>query len=98
MTGVTSTTPNGLSTDARRVLLRQAANELVGGLLFGTMLKMSRNVPFRSEFGHGGRGEQVFGAMLDQELAVRASQRMDTGVTEAIVKKYEGALERGQTK
>lgn len=98
MTGVTSTTLNGLSPDARCVLLRQAANELVGGLLYGTMLKMSRNVPFRSEFGHGGRGEQVFGAMLDQELAVRASQRMDTSITDAIVKKYEGALERGQTK
>jgi Rod binding domain-containing protein len=96
MTGVTSATLNGLSPDARRALLKQAANELVGGLLFGTMLKMARDVPFRSEFGHGGRGEQMFGAMLDQELAVRASQRMDTGITEAIVKKFEGAIERGR--
>lgn len=77
-------------------MLRQAANELVGGLLFGTMLKMSRNVPFRSEFGHGGRGEKIFGAMLDQELAVRASQRMETGIAEAIVKQFEGAIERGR--
>lgn len=96
MTGVTSAKLGDLSLDARRVLLRQAANELVGGLLYGTMLKMARNVPFRSEFGHGGRGEQVFGGMLDQELATRASQRMDTSIADAIVKKFEGALERGR--
>jgi Rod binding domain-containing protein len=96
MNSVTSATIHNLSPDARRATLRQAANELVGGLMFGTMLKMARNVPFRSEFGHGGRGEDMFGSLLDQELAVRASKKMDTGLTEAIVKKFEGTVERGQ--
>ncbi len=77
-------TAAGASLEQRKAMLRQAADELVGVTFFGTMLKMARNSRLKGSFGHGGRGEDIFGAQLDQELARRAGQGMKNGLSEAI--------------
>ena len=73
----------------RQAALRQAVNEVVGTVFFAPMLKMARENPFKGRFGHGGRGEEVFGAQLDMELARRASHRLEGGLTEAMVRRLD---------
>jgi hypothetical protein len=38
---------------------------------------------------HGGRGEDIFGAQLDMELARRASHRVQGGLTDALMKRLD---------
>lgn len=80
----------GASTGQRQQMLRQAVNELVGSTFYAEMLKMSRANPFKGKFGHGGRGEEVFGAQLDQELARRAGAASNSKMTDAIYKRLGG--------
>jgi hypothetical protein len=77
----------GASPERRKAMLRQAADEMVGITFFGQMLKMARNARIKGEFGHGGRGEEVFGGQLDQELARLAGQGMKNSLSEAIYKR-----------
>lgn len=77
------------STEYRGRMLRQAVNEVVGSVFYGPMLKMARENPLKGEFGHGGRGEDIFGAQLDMELARRASHRADGGLAETLIKRFE---------
>lgn len=73
----------------RKAALRQAASEVVGSVFFAPMLKMARENPFKGKYGHGGRSEEVFGAQLDMELARRASHRLESGLTEAMVRRFD---------
>ncbi|GMU24551.1 MAG: hypothetical protein AMXMBFR13_46250 [Phycisphaerae bacterium] len=68
----------------RQAMLRQAADELVGVTFFGKMLAMARNSAIKGTIGHGGRGEEIFGAQLDQELARRVGQNFRNSLSEAI--------------
>jgi len=77
--------------EQRRAMLRQAVDEMVGVTFFGQMLKTARGSSLKGEFGHGGRGEDVFGAQLDQELARRAGQGMSNRLSDAI---YERLVKR----
>ncbi len=63
----------------KRAALRVAVNEVVGQTFFGSMLKMARESTFKSEFGHGGRGEEMFRGQLDEELVTRISQSSQVG-------------------
>jgi len=76
----------------RRQMLRQAIDEVVGATFYGPMLKMARDNPFKGEFGHGGRGEEIFGAQLDMELARRASHASRNGLSDAIYRRLEKGL------
>ena len=49
--------------------LDRAASEAVGQLLFAPMLAELRKSPLGKRFGHGGRGEEVFGQQLDERVA-----------------------------
>jgi hypothetical protein len=80
------------SSAERRAALRGAANELVGATFFSQMLKMARNSSLKCELGHGGHGEEIFGAQLDQELARRAALAMRNSLSEAIYKRYAGKV------
>ncbi len=85
----TSSSPNpanvaAASVQQRKAMLRQAAEEMVGVTFFGQMLKMARNSRLKGELGHGGRGEEIFGAQLDQELARRAGSGLRNSLSEAI--------------
>ena len=73
----------------RRQMLEQAVEEVVGSVFYTPMLKMARDNPLKGKYGHGGRGEEVFGAQLDMELARRASHRANGGLTEALLDRFD---------
>lgn len=81
------TTVSAATPERRRAVLRQAVGEMVGQTFFGQMLSIARNSPLKSELGHGGRGEDVFAAQLDQELARRVGQGAQNGLAEAIYRR-----------
>jgi Rod binding domain-containing protein len=80
------------STEQRRAMLRQAAGEAVSLTFVGEMLKMSRNSALQGKFGHGGQGEKMFRAQLDQQLAELVGQRMKNGLTETIYSRFAGSV------
>lgn len=55
-----------------RAELRTAVNEVVGSVFLGPLLRAARASTIKGEFGHGGRGEEIFQAQLDQTLTERA--------------------------
>jgi len=67
-----SPTPPGQ--DAKSQALRRNFNDFVGQTLFGEMLKSMRKSVPKSQYFHGGRGEQVFQQQLDQILAEKMSR------------------------
>ena len=75
-------------TSAVRTHLRETANELVGSLFYGTLLRQARTSPLKGEYGHGGRGEEIFRAQLDEVLAERAGSASGSRLTEAIVDRF----------
>ncbi len=70
-------------------MLHQAVNEVVGSTFFGELLKISRNSPLKGKYGHGGRGEEIFGGQLDAELARRVGQGMPNSLSDAMYKRFE---------
>ncbi len=88
-------TPTAVTTagpQQRKAMLRQAVDEVVGATFYAPMLKMARDNPFKGKLGHGGRGEEIFGAQLDMELARRASHGSNNTLSEAIARRLEKAL------
>ncbi len=81
-------------TDAgqREALLRRKVDEFVGLTFYGTLMKMTRNSALKGPYGHGGRGEEVFRAQLDQELSKRAGRARSSSLNEAI---YQSLLRSG---
>ncbi len=51
--------------------LRETAGSVVGNIFYGTLLKQMRESGIKGEYGHGGRGEEVFAAQLHNLLAER---------------------------
>src|SRR5690606_19764029 len=76
--------PAVASPERRQAMLRQAVDEMVGVTFFAPMLKMARDSKLKGTIGHGGRGEEMFGAQLDQELARRAGAGMKNSLSEAL--------------
>ncbi len=64
--------------------LRKASAAAVGSVFFGTLLRTMRNSRLKGTFGHGGRGEDVFAAQLDQLLAERIGRATNTGLQEVL--------------
>jgi len=80
-------TASGVATAAperRKALLRQAADEMVGATFFAQMLRTARDSRLKGGIGHGGRGEEVFGGQLDQELARLAGAGFKNSLSDAI--------------
>jgi len=77
------------SSAQKRVMLRRAVQEVVGSVFFAPMLKMARANPLKGEYMHGGKGEDIFGAQLDMELARLASHRVQGGLTEALLRRLD---------
>lgn len=72
----------------RQKELRQAADEVVGSVFFGEMFKAMRSSRLKGEFGHGGRGEEVFSAQLHEVLAKRMSHGGKFGLNDALYKRF----------
>lgn len=87
------TTVNTLSDSTQgsgqRDKLREATRQLVGSVFYGTLLKNMRASSLRGEIGHGGRGEEVFGAQLDGVLAERAGMATRGGLADHLYKHLE---------
>lgn len=84
--GVTPGATNAQKRDALHV----AVNEIVGRTFFGSMLKMARNSAFKSDIGHGGRGEEIFRAQLDDELVQRISRSSNVDFLDAMYDRLAG--------
>lgn len=66
--------------------LDEVTRMLVGSVFYGTLLKTMRASEMKGKYGHGGRGEEVFGAQLDAMLAERAGKGTRGGLAEALYK------------
>jgi|GEM_PF-911694 len=60
--------------------LKEATDQVVGRVFLGTLLAQLRGSSLKGEYGHGGRGEEVFGAQLDGILAERAGGSLESGL------------------
>jgi hypothetical protein len=64
--------------------LRESVDTVVGSVFYGALLQTARKSPLKAKYGHGGRGEEVFSAQLDQVLAERAGQARGYSINEAL--------------
>ncbi|MHC4994234.1 MAG: rod-binding protein [Planctomycetota bacterium] len=76
--------------DNTKERFRAAARELVGMTFVLPILKMARQDPFKTELFHGGQGEEMFGARFDELMANQIASRLDTGLGDAIYRKFTG--------
>ncbi len=67
--------------------LRHAAQQLVGITFFQTLLQSAHNSTLKGEFGHGGRGEEMFTVQLDVMFAERAAESSRFGLVDEIYKR-----------
>ena len=72
------------SADSTPAKLRRMTDQIVGSVFYGTLLRTMRASTFRGKHGHGGRGEEVFAAQLDQVLAERAGAARSYNLSETI--------------
>jgi len=74
--------------------LTTAARQLVGSTFFGTLLKQMHDSPFKSELFSGGRGEEAFSPLMDQQMIDRMSRTAGDKLVKRIVKQFhKNALE-----
>lgn len=91
MIGTVTTTqiPLPPAAQVRLDKLREIAGQVVGRTFYGTMLEMMRDNKLKGEYGHGGRGEEVFSAQLHGVIAERMGSSSGNKLGEAIFKQYE---------
>lgn len=91
---VTGDTARAVGPAARNVDVREAAerkvretlNQAYGTVFYGTLLKQLRASSLKGEYMHGGRGEDVFQAQLDQVLVERISDARGFDLGEARIR------------
>lgn len=69
MTGVNQVTSATGAIQRDLDQLRETTGRIIGSIFFGTLLKTMRDSKLKGPFGHGGRGEEIFGAQLHGVLA-----------------------------
>ena len=67
--------------------LRDAIDQTVGSVFYGTLLKTMRQSPLKGTIGHGGRGEEIFQNQLDQLFVERAGSARGYDLNETIFKR-----------
>ncbi|MDX1563795.1 MAG: hypothetical protein R3236_00250 [Phycisphaeraceae bacterium] len=75
--------------------LRQVTAQFVSTAFLMPMLKQVREDPFQTPMFHGGQGEKVFGARLDQILADRIAGSANFGLTDRLFEHLSGQLNLG---
>jgi len=87
--GTVAQLPGGQSRDER---IAEAAAKWVGQTFFGILLsEMRRTVPEGGMFS-GGRAEQIFRQMSDQQLAQTLAERTDLPITQGLIRQLGGAV------
>ena len=64
--------------------LRETTAQVVGSVFYGTLLKTMRQSIIQGNFGHGGRGEEIFAGQLDALIAERAGAATRGGLGETL--------------
>jgi peptidoglycan hydrolase FlgJ len=64
----------GSQSVSEKAAAEQKFNEVLGEVMFGTMLKTVRQAKHKPAYFYGGRTEEVFGQQLDQLLAEKISK------------------------
>jgi len=75
--------------DAQLEKLRTTAGQVVGSVFYGTLLKELRQSSLKGDLGHGGRGEEVFQAQLDQIYAEQVGKSSRFDLVDSIYKSFE---------
>lgn len=76
---------------------RSAAEQLVSQLFFVPLLAEMRALPFGREFGHGGRGEEVFAEQLDLRIADAAAKGDRSGLVDQVERQLAGSRARARS-
>ena len=74
--------------------LRETAGSVVGNVFYGTLLKQMRESGIKGEYGHGGRGEEVFAAQLHNLLAERLGGCGNFELADAVARSCEEQQQR----
>ncbi len=69
--------------------LKEATGQVVGSVFFGTLLKSMRDSELKGQYGHGGRGEEVFAAQLHGMWAERMGEASKGGLTDLLYRRLE---------
>ena len=70
------------------VMERETFQEAFGGMLFGQMLASMRKSLPKPAYFHGGQGEEMFQAQLDQEIASRIATSTGASITDSLYERY----------
>ena len=77
---------------AKQSELRRAAEELVGITFFQTLLQTAHNSRLKGEYGHGGRGEEIFtqrfDAILGEQLASSSRFALVDAIYDKLARRY----------
>ncbi len=92
LSSVTGPLENREARDLAR--LRDAAHRIAGSVFYQTMLKTMQNSKLKGEYGHGGRGEDIFAGQLHGILAERMGQATQRGVGEHVYRHLEKQQKR----
>lgn len=76
--------------------VREAAEGLVGIAFVLPMLKMMRDQTFKTDLFHGGQGEKMFAARLDEKLADRMTRRMGMDLVDSVYDRFAGMAGGGK--
>ncbi len=63
---------------------RKVAEDLVATTFLAPLLSMLREDPFKSDLFHGGQGEELFGARLDEVIGDRITRAANFPIVEAV--------------
>ena len=77
------------ATQPQHQQIKTLSQKLVSQAFYGTLLKQMHDSPFKSSLFEGGRGGQMFGSMLDQQLADRMAGSSANGLADAMAKRIE---------
>jgi len=69
--------------------LHKVTGQVIGSVFFGTLLRSMRDSKLKGPYGHGGRGEEVFAAQLDNIYAEQVGTSMRSGISETIYRRLE---------
>lgn len=82
--------PVNAAAQKRRDDLREAIDQVIGSVFFGPLMKTMRSSAFKGEIGHGGRGEEIFRAQLDQILVERAGTATSYELSNVLFDRFVG--------
>jgi len=83
---------SGAPETPRQQALRQAVDELVGGVFFGEIFRALRTSRLQGPYGHGGRGEEIFSAQLHGILAERMGHGARLGINDSLYRRFAGKV------